>query len=144
MRSLSWAKYICLLWLLSLSVSSKAQKKYELSVQEAVEMAFKNLADVKNAQIDYHIQEAQNKGIEGQVYPQISAIASAQYYIQTPKILFPDASRAAIYDVLIKEHLLPGHTKVPVPTNKQFRFTGRGIARLVQPLLNYCFSPMYL
>ena len=122
MRSLSWTKYICLLGLLSLSLNSQAQKKYELSVREAVDMAFKNLADAKNAQIDYKIQEAQNKGIEGQVYPQISAIAGVQYYIQTPKILFPDASRAGIYDVLKKEHLLPESTKVPEATMQAISF----------------------
>src|SRR3954464_9835541 len=122
MRNLRWTKYICLLWLLSISVSSKAQKRYELTVEQAVEMAFKNLADVKNAQIDYRLQEEQNKGIEGQVYPQISGIASTQYYIQTPKILFPDASQAAIYDVLIKEHLLPENTKVPLPTMQAISF----------------------
>jgi outer membrane protein len=122
MRNLSWTKYICLLGLLSLAVSSHAQKKYELTVQQAVELAFKNLADVKNAQIDYKLQEAQNKGIEGQVYPQISGTAALQYYIQTPKILFPDASRAAIYDVLIKEHLLPDNTKIPVPTTQAISF----------------------
>src|SRR5690349_22207247 len=122
MRSLSWTKYIFLLWLLSVSFSSRAQKKYELTVREAVDMAFKNLADVKNAQIDYKIQDAQNKGIEGQVYPQISGIASMQYYIQTPKILFPDASQAGIYDVLKKEHLLPESTKVPVPTMQAISF----------------------
>src|SRR4051794_20010570 len=97
MQSLSCTKFICLLGLLSLAVSSHAQKKYELSVREAVELAFKNLTDVKNAQIDYQLQQAQNKGIEGQVFPQISGTAGFQYYIQTPKILFPDASRAAIY-----------------------------------------------
>ena len=122
MRSLSWIKYLCLLWLLSLSVSGKAQKRYELTVEQAVAMAFKNLADVKNAQIDYRLQEEQNKGIEGQVYPQLSGTASTQYYIQTPKILFPDASEAAIYDVLIKEHLLPENTKVPLPTMQAISF----------------------
>jgi len=122
MHSLSWTKYICLLWLLSLSLNSKAQKKYELTVQEAVDMAFKNLADVKNAQIDYRIQEEQNRGIEGQLYPQISGTAALQYYIQTPKILFPDASQAGIYDVLIKEHLLPENTKVPIPTMQAISF----------------------
>jgi outer membrane protein len=122
MRVIKWIKYICLLWLLFLSVSSQAQKKYELTVQQAVDMAFNNLADVKNAQLDYRIQEEQNKGIEGQVYPQISGTAGLQYYIQTPKILFPDASQSAIYDVLIKEHLLPDNTKVPIPTVQALSF----------------------
>jgi outer membrane protein len=122
MRNLRWTKYICLLLLLSISVNSKAQKKYELTVEQAVAMAYKNLADVKNAHIDYRLQEEQNKGIEGQVYPQISGIASTQYYIQTPKILFPDASQAGIYDVLIKEKILPESTKVPVPTQQAISF----------------------
>src|SRR5690242_1490555 len=96
MRIKRWTKYVCLLWLLFLSLNSHAQKRYELTVQQAVDMAFQNLADVKNAQLDYRIQEEQNRGIEGQVYPQLSGSAGMQYYIQTPKILFPDASQAGI------------------------------------------------
>jgi len=122
MQVLRWSKHICLLWLLGVSISSRAQKKYELTVQQAVDMAFNNLADVKNAQIDYRIQEEQNRGIEGQVYPQISGTAGLQYYIQTPKILFPDASQAGIYDILIKEKLLPEGTAIPYPTLQALSF----------------------
>lgn len=119
---IKWTKYIGLLWLLCISISSKAQKRYELTVQQAVDMAFNNLADVKNAQLDYRLQEEQNRGIEGQVYPQISGTAGLQYYIQTPKILFPDASQAGIYDVLIKEKLLPEGTPIPYPTMQALSF----------------------
>ncbi len=122
MRVLKWTKYLCVLWLLFSSIHGKAQKRYELTVQQAVNMAFNNLADVKNAQIDYRIQEEQNKGIEGQLYPQINGTAGLQYYIQTPKILFPDASQSGIYDVLIKEHLLPEGTPVPYPTLQALSF----------------------
>jgi len=122
MRIIKLTKFLCLLWLLGICISSHAQKKYELTVQQAVDMAFNNLADVKNAQLDYRIQEEQNKGIEGQLYPQISGTVGAQYYIQTPKILFPDASQAGIYDVLIKEHLLPDGTQIPTPKLQALSF----------------------
>ncbi|WP_170971061.1 TolC family protein [Ilyomonas limi] len=122
MRIVKLTKYLCLLWLLGISIGSHAQKKYELTVQQAVDMAFNNLADVKNAQLDYRIQEEQNKGIEGQLYPQLSGSAGVQYYIQTPKILFPDASQAGIYDVLIKEHLLPDGTQIPTPKLQALSF----------------------
>ena len=47
-----------------------AQQKHVLTVKEAVELAFKNLAEVKNAELDYKIQEAQNEEIFGQALPQ--------------------------------------------------------------------------
>ncbi len=36
-----------------------AQTRYELTVKEAVELAFKDLAEVKNAALDIEIQQAQ-------------------------------------------------------------------------------------
>lgn len=107
---------------LAAALHANAQKKYELTVKEAVDMAFKNLADVKNAQIDYKIQEEMNKGIEGQIYPQLSGTAGLQYYIQTPKILFPDASKQGIYDVLKTEKLIDQSTPVPAPTLQAISF----------------------
>ncbi|HEX6914940.1 MAG TPA: hypothetical protein VF145_06845, partial [Chitinophagaceae bacterium] len=40
-----------------------AQQRYELTVKDAVELALKNFNDVKNAQLDYQIQQAQNREI---------------------------------------------------------------------------------
>ncbi len=122
MRVNTFIRYICLAWMVLITANVKAQKRYELSIKEAVDMAFQNLADVKNAQLDYRIQQEQNRGIEGQIYPQLSAAAGLQYYIQTPKILFPDASASGVYDILIKEHLLPDGTKIPVPTQQAISF----------------------
>ncbi|HWJ26667.1 MAG TPA: TolC family protein [Flavisolibacter sp.] len=107
--------------LLSVGVSS-AQNRYELTVKEAVDLAFKNVNQLKNAQLDYKIQEAQNKEITGQALPQISGTAGAQYYFQLPRFLFPDASETGIYNVLIKEGLLPSGTKIPVPVMQQVSF----------------------
>ena len=113
-----------LIWLLPLLFAqlAQAQQRYELTVQEAVELAYKNVVELKNAQVDYRIQEAKNKEIFGQALPQVSASAGAQYYLQTPKFLFPNAAEAGIYDVLVKESLLPAGTPIPAPTFAQVSF----------------------
>lgn len=99
-----------------------AQTRYDLSVQEAVDIAFKNVMTLKNAQVDYKIQEAQNKEIFGRALPQISASAGAQYYLKLPQILFPNAAEAGIYNVLVKENLLPAGTIIPTPTIQALSF----------------------
>lgn len=109
------SKAIFSLLLLLPAALLQAQQRYELTVQEAVDMAYKNVIEIKNAQVDYRIQEAQNKQIFGQALPQVSGSVSANRYLQLPNILFPNGTNAAVYDVLIKEGLLPQGTKVPVP-----------------------------
>jgi outer membrane protein TolC len=98
-----------------------SQKRYELSVKEAVELAFKNVTDVKNAQLDYQIQAAQNKDITGQALPQVSGTGSINRYLQLPQILFP-VSQDGIYQVLVNEKLLPAGTKAPPPTFQAVSF----------------------
>ncbi len=65
------------LLLLLFITNAFSQKRYELSVKEAVELAFKNVTDIKNAQLDYEIQNAQNKEITGQALPQLLVICSS-------------------------------------------------------------------
>jgi outer membrane protein TolC len=91
----------------------QAQQKHELTIREAVEIAFKNVIEVRNAQIDYRIQEAKNKEIFGQALPQVTGNAGTQYYMKLPAILFPNAQEKGIYDVLVKEGLVPSNTPVP-------------------------------
>ncbi|WP_018611111.1 TolC family protein [Segetibacter koreensis] len=101
---------------------SFAQKKYELTVKEAVELAFDNVTAVKNAALDIQIQQAQNNEITGQALPQVSGTASLNRYLQLPKILFPDASEAGIYSVLKNEKLIPQNTKIPDPKLQAISF----------------------
>jgi outer membrane protein len=101
---------------------AEAQQKYELTVQQAVDLAFKNVIELKNAQIDYQIQEAKNKEIFGQALPQIVGNAGVNHYLQLPKILFPDGSRSQIYDILVKEQVLPNGTTIPAPVIQQISF----------------------
>ncbi len=114
MRKFRWL--LCLVVLMAgTGYNATAQHKYELSVKEAVELAFKNVTEVKNATLDVDIQRAQNRQITGQALPQLSGNASVSRYLELPQILFPDGSQAGVYNVLINEGLLPQSTKVPTP-----------------------------
>ena len=63
-------------------------KKYELTVKEAVDLAYKNVVELKNANLDYRIQEAMNKEIIGQALPQVSGTISSAYYLQHRRSFF--------------------------------------------------------
>ncbi|MBD0276806.1 MAG: TolC family protein [Flavisolibacter sp.] len=108
--------------LLLLAGLVQAQQRHELTVKEAVELAYKNVVELKNVQLDYKIQEAQNKEITGRALPQVSSNASANYYLSLPKFLFPNAQEAGIYSVLLKEGLLPQGTRIPPVTFQQVSF----------------------
>ncbi|MFI5130576.1 MAG: hypothetical protein ACHQFX_11320, partial [Chitinophagales bacterium] len=63
-------------WIIALtlfSFTTSAQQIYEITVKDAVNIAFKNVADINNAKMDYKIAESRNKEITGMAYPQISA-----------------------------------------------------------------------
>ena len=108
-------------------IHSFAQKKYQLTVKEAVELAFKNLADVKNAQLDVQIQQAQNSEITGQALPQVTANASLSKYLKLPIILFPDATSTAVYQILKNEGVSNGSgqpiTNIPQPKIQEVSFS---------------------
>lgn len=109
------------LFLLLLTGIVQAQKTYELTVKEAVDLAYKNVVEIKNAQIDYRIQQAKNKEIEGQALPQIGGNISANHYVKLPTILFPQSDEG-IYNVLKRENLIPQNAKAPDPTLVAFSF----------------------
>jgi outer membrane protein len=116
-------KMVLLGWIcLGLAGLAQAQRRYELTVKEAVDLAFKNVIELKNAEIDYRIQEAQNREIFGQALPQVSGNVGAQYYLKLPQVLFPNAAEAGIYNVLIREGVLPSTTPIPQPTLQSIAF----------------------
>jgi len=73
---------------------------YEISAKEAVDIAFKNVNDLKNAKLDYKIAEARNKEITGMALPQVSGTLQGNHYLSLPVIQFPDATESFIYQVL--------------------------------------------
>jgi outer membrane protein len=104
-----------------LSLCAFGQQKYVLTVKEAVDLAYKNVIEIKNAEIDYRIQEMVNKEIAGRALPQVSGNIGMQHYIKVPQLLFPQSS-AGIYQVLKDENLIPQSTPVPAPTFAPFSF----------------------
>jgi outer membrane protein len=109
------------LFLITASFASTAQNRYELTVREAVDLAYKNVIDLKNAQVNYKIQEAQNKEITGRALPQVSASGGTQHYIKLPQVLFPQ-SDANVYNVLKAQGLIPSTVQPPDPVLVPFSF----------------------
>lgn len=97
-----------------------AQQTYTISVKDAVDIAFKNVADLKNAHLDYQIAEARNKEVTGMAYPQLSASAQGNHYLSLPQILFPDGTEKTIYDVLSREGIKDGNGQPVNPDNAKF------------------------
>src|SRR6478672_1239491 len=116
---------ILLALILGVSAAGNAQQRYELTVKEAVDLAYKNVLELKNAQIDYKIQEAKNREILGQAYPQLSGNVSANHYLKLPAILFPDGTSTAVYQILKDEGVQGSSgpiTDVPAPVFRQVSF----------------------
>src|SRR5262249_16651943 len=96
----NWFHRIALLFFVLAANRLSPQQRYEITDKKAVDIAFKNVADLKNAQLDYKIAEAKNKEITGLALPQVSASASGNHYLSLPLIQFPDATEQTVYDVL--------------------------------------------
>jgi outer membrane protein len=126
--------------MLLMAASVQAQQKYELTVKEAVDLAYKNVIELKNAQVDYRIQEAKNKEITGQALPQINANASANHYLQVPKLLFPQSDQN-IYNVLKREGLLSSGAQAPPPSYAEFSFQQPWNVNLSGTLTQLLFEP---
>ncbi|HYC29673.1 MAG TPA: TolC family protein [Chitinophagaceae bacterium] len=137
-------KYTMIVLFLLPAMIAKAQQRYELTVKDAVELAYKNVVELKNAQIDYQIQEAKNKEILGSAYPQLSGNVSANHYLKLPAILFPDATSTAVYSIL-KEEGVSGTsgpiTKVPDPTLRQVSFQQPWNLQMGATLQQLLFQP---
>src|SRR4029079_5999084 len=114
-------KLLLVLCSLLIVASLNAQQRHELTVQEAVDLAFKNVIELKNAMVDYRIQEAKNKEITGQALPQISGNVQANHYLKLPTILFPQSDQG-VYDVLKREGLIGSGVQAPPPTQAAFSF----------------------
>jgi outer membrane protein TolC len=130
--------------LLLLAIVSQAQQKYELTVKEAVDLAYKNVVDLKNAQIDYQIQVAKNREILGQALPQLAGNAGVNKYLKVPALLFPDATSTAVYSILKDEGVSGNNgpiTTVPSPTLRQVSFQQPWNLSLGATLTQLLFQP---
>jgi len=86
--------------LFQININAQQPQVYEITAKDAVDIAFKNVADLKNAKLDYKIAEARNKEITGLALPQVSGTLQGNHYLSLPLIQFPDATESFIYEVL--------------------------------------------
>ena len=89
--------------LFQVNINAQQPQVYEITAKDAVDIAFKNVADLKNARLDYKISEARNKEITGMALPQVSGTLQGNHYLSLPQIQFPDGSEVQIYDILRQE-----------------------------------------
>lgn len=76
-------------FILLLGNTVNAQKVNALTVQQAVDYALKNSAQVKNALLDIEIQRQSNKEITASAFPQINGNLSVTDYLSIPTSLIP-------------------------------------------------------
>jgi len=98
-----WFHRTGVILLMVLAYPSIAQQRFDITVKDAVDIAFKNAADLKNAQLDHKITESRNKEVTALAYPQVSATLQGNHYLSLPLIQFPDATENAVYRVLERE-----------------------------------------
>jgi outer membrane protein len=111
-----------ILSLLAVSVYAKAQQqiqqslvKHEFTAQQTVEYAVKNNVQVKNALLDYQIQEQTNRNITSAAYPQLAANFGTTYYPNVAVQSFPNFIAAGTYGVLAAEGVKNGSGETIVP-----------------------------
>src|ERR1043166_3955282 len=116
----NWIRTVGIFTLLLCAKLLFAQQIYIISIKDAVDIAFKNVDDLKNAKVDYQITDARNKEVTGMAYPQISASLQGNHYLSLPQIQFPNATEKSVYDVLSREGIKDGNGNLVNPDNAQF------------------------
>ena len=138
-RSSKWIVVIAFL-----SLKATAQERHDFSVNQAVEYAMKNSAQVKNALINIQIQEQTNREITSQALPQLNGTFSANYFPKIPIQTFPNFIATGTYYVLQQEGVKNGSGQpISVPADVGFieaqfgtRFTGTAGVDLSQTLFD--------
>lgn len=82
--------------------------KHEFSVQQAVDYAKKNNANVKNALLDVQLQEQVNREVTALAYPQINANIGTTYNPNVATQVLPNFISPATYQVLIDQGVKDG------------------------------------
>jgi len=86
----------------------QSQQKYRLTVNQAADLALKNVTEIKNLQIDRELQLAKNKEYVGQTRPQVSGSIQSQHFFNIPVTLLPDFISPSVYQVLTENGVRNG------------------------------------
>jgi outer membrane protein TolC len=81
---------------------------HAFSIQQCVEYARKHNVQVKNALLDYQIQQQTNRQITSAAYPQLNGSLGTTYYPNVPVQVFPNFISMATYQVLTDEGVKNG------------------------------------
>lgn len=92
---------ICILFVF-IVVEVRAQSVTKVSLSQAVEIALKNVVELKNLELDEKIQALKNKEVVASTLPQVTGSAQGLYYTNRPVIQFP-TSDISVYEVLERE-----------------------------------------
>jgi len=97
--------------------AQQQQQVHAFSIQQCIDFAHGHNVQVKNALLDYQIQQQTNRGITAAAYPQLSASASTTFYPKVPVQIFPNFIAAATYGVLQQEGVKNGSGQPIVSPN---------------------------
>ena len=99
-----------LLFLLSFTwLKTSAQQANAFTVNQAVDYAIKNSAQVKNALLDIEIQRQANKEITAAAFPQVNGNTHVSHFPNIAVQTFPNFIAAGTYGVLLKEGIKDGN-----------------------------------
>jgi outer membrane protein TolC len=94
--------------ILASGMQAKAQQVNNFSVKQAVDYALKNSVAVRNALIDFKIQQQVNREVTAMALPQVSGSASVNHFPNVAVQSFPNFIAQATYGVLENEGVKDG------------------------------------
>lgn len=107
-------KNLIAIMMLMLGANALAQQQpqvpqiHSFSIKEAIDYATKNNAQVKNALLDYKIQQQTNRQITAAAYPQLNGSLGTTYFPDVPVQVFPNFIAMGTYGVLVGEGVKNG------------------------------------
>ncbi|MBL0055665.1 MAG: TolC family protein [Chitinophagaceae bacterium] len=102
MKTKKTASLVAILILFVQGISAQTKSVIPVTAKQAVDIAFKNVTEIKNARIDYDLQKAKNKEYTSAAYPQINATMGMNHYFSQPTIDFAN-SNYYLYNDLINQ-----------------------------------------
>lgn len=104
--------------LLAFGISSTGfSQSSQFSLQQAIEYAYQNQHDIKNAALDAEISRNKVKETVAIGLPQVTGSASIQKNIDIPTQVLPDFLSPSLYGVLVKEGVKDGNgNPIQMPT----------------------------
>lgn len=97
-----------------------AKTKHEFSIQQAVDYAKKNNAQVKNALLDVKLQQQVNREVTSSAYPHINASVGSTYNPNVATQVIPNFISPATYQVLIDEGVKGNNGPIEMPSEFGF------------------------